>query len=54
MAFVVSLHIELLLRLLCAAARKPPGFAFVEFEDKRDALDAVARLDGTYRAAHAS
>ncbi|PVD33302.1 hypothetical protein C0Q70_04555 [Pomacea canaliculata] len=28
-------------------ARKPPGFAFVEFEDSRDAADAVRALDGT-------
>ena len=29
-------------------ARNPPGFAFVMFEDPRDADDAVRALDGTH------
>mmetsp|Transcript_5512 Transcript_5512/g.12990 ORF Transcript_5512/g.12990 Transcript_5512/m.12990 type:complete len:99 (+) Transcript_5512:1554-1850(+) len=33
-------------------ARKPPGFAFIDFEDPRDAEDAVRKLDGEYVFAH--
>ena len=29
-------------------ARNPPGFAFVEFEECRDAEDSVRGLDGRY------
>ncbi|CAL5051497.1 unnamed protein product [Urochloa decumbens] len=27
-------------------ARKPPGFAFIDFDDKRDAEDAIRDIDG--------
>ncbi|KAL9246476.1 hypothetical protein vseg_020006 [Gypsophila vaccaria] len=27
-------------------ARRPPGYAFIEFDDKRDAMDAIRALDG--------
>ncbi|KAL8201266.1 hypothetical protein R6Q57_012605 [Mikania cordata] len=27
-------------------ARRPPGYAFVDFDDKRDAQDAIRELDG--------
>ncbi|XP_015583933.1 serine/arginine-rich splicing factor RSZ21 isoform X3 [Ricinus communis] len=27
-------------------ARRPPGYAFVEFDDRRDAVDAIRALDG--------
>ncbi|KAJ6812366.1 serine/arginine-rich splicing factor RSZ21A-like [Iris pallida] len=27
-------------------ARRPPGYAFIEFDDRRDALDAIQGVDG--------
>lgn len=36
--------------LFCASsvwvARKPPGFAFIDFDDRRDAQDAIRDIDG--------
>lgn len=34
--------------LICSVwvARRPPGYAFIEFDDRRDALDAIRALDG--------
>lgn len=29
-------------------ARRPPGYAFIEFDDRRDALDAIHELDGKF------
>ncbi|XP_042458878.1 serine/arginine-rich splicing factor RSZ21A-like isoform X3 [Zingiber officinale] len=29
-------------------ARRPPGYGFVEFDDRRDALDAIHDLDGKH------
>ncbi|KAK2358233.1 RS-containing zinc finger protein [Trifolium repens] len=26
-------------------ARRPPGYAFIDFDDRRDALDAIRELD---------
>ena len=28
-------------------ARRPPGYAFLDFEDSRDARDAIRDLDGS-------
>lgn len=30
-------------------ARRPPGYAFIDFDDKRDAEDAIRELDGMHR-----
>lgn len=27
-------------------ARRPPGYAFLDFDDQRDASDAIRALDG--------
>ncbi|RRT54487.1 hypothetical protein B296_00045707, partial [Ensete ventricosum] len=37
------------LRSMCSVwvARRPPGYGFVEFDDRRDALDAIRDIDGT-------
>lgn len=30
-------------------ARRPPGYAFIDFDDGRDAEDAIRELDGMRR-----
>jgi hypothetical protein len=30
-------------------ARRPPGYAFIDFDDRRDAQDAIRDLDGMCR-----
>lgn len=27
-------------------ARRPPGYAFIDFDDRRDAEDAIREIDG--------
>lgn len=29
-------------------ARKPPGYAFIDFDDRRDAQDAIREIDGMF------
>lgn len=38
------------LDLMCSVwvARRPPGYAFLDFEDPRDARDAIRGLDGNF------
>jgi RNA recognition motif-containing protein len=37
-----------MINFLCSVwvARRPPGYAFIDFEDRRDAEDAIRELDG--------
>ena len=34
--------------LFCSVwvARRPPGYAFIDFDDRRDAEDAIREIDG--------
>lgn len=44
MCFALSVMLD----LMCSVwvARRPPGYAFLDFEDPRDASDAIRDLDG--------
>ena len=46
-SYMFSMH-EIFFSVLCSVwvARKPPGFAFIDFDDRRDAQDAIRELDG--------
>lgn len=48
--FGISLcGVEILMDLfVCSVwvARRPPGYAFIDFDDYRDAQDAIRELDG--------
>lgn len=37
-----------IINFLCSVwvARRPPGYAFIDFEDRRDAEDAIREIDG--------
>jgi hypothetical protein len=49
--FIAVRHYNISMKLCSVwVARRPPGYAFVEFDDRRDALDAVQSLDGQYEA----
>lgn len=43
---VISFYFILFCACSVWVARKPPGFAFIDFDDKRDADDAIRDLDG--------
>ncbi|MCD7469271.1 serine arginine-rich splicing factor [Datura stramonium] len=45
-AFFEGIPIFFQMNLSVWVARRPPGYAFIEFDDRRDALDAVRDLDG--------
>lgn len=45
---LVFLFLILNFNVLCSVwvARRPPGYAFIDFDDRRDAQDAIRELDG--------
>lgn len=55
--FLIGLFFEkkmilcLMLCYVCSVwvARRPPGYAFIDFDDRRDAQDAIRELDGMFR-----
>ena len=46
----ISEFLNFLKCFMCSVwvARRPPGYAFIDFDDRRDAQDAIRELDGMY------
>ena len=49
-AIFISEFLNFLKCFMCSVwvARRPPGYAFIDFDDRRDAQDAIRELDGMY------
>jgi len=47
--FSSNFILKLLISCSVWVARRPPGYAFIDFEDRRDADDAIRELDGMSR-----
>lgn len=48
--FFICVFLDFSDNFMCSVwvARRPPGYAFIDFDDRRDAQDAIRELDGMY------